>query len=92
EESKTFALFIEDAIDFNNGLILTPGIRATKYKLDGVVADVSEKEITYSLAAEYAVTDSLSLLASHTTLFKGAPMQEVFASYRTRATTQNSNI
>jgi hemoglobin/transferrin/lactoferrin receptor protein len=92
EESKTFALFIEDTIDFNNGLILTPGIRATKYKLDGVVADVSEKKITYSLAAEYAVTDSLSLLASHTTLFKGAPMQEVFASYRTRATTQNSNI
>ncbi len=43
EEAKTFALFIEDTIDFNNGLILTPGIRATKYKLDGVVADVSEK-------------------------------------------------
>ncbi|AXX86205.1 TonB-dependent receptor [Malaciobacter marinus] len=92
EEAKTFALFIEDTIDFNNGLILTPGIRATKYKLDGVVADVSEKKITYSLAAEYAVTDSFSLLASHTTLFKGAPMQEVFASYRTRATTQNSSI
>lgn len=92
EEAKTFALFIEDAIDFNNGLVLTPGIRATKYKLDGVVADVSEKEITYSLAAEYAVTDSFSLLASHTTLFKGAPMQEVFASYRTRTSTQNSKI
>ena len=36
EESKTLALYVENAIDFNNGFILTPGVRFTNYKLDGV--------------------------------------------------------
>jgi hemoglobin/transferrin/lactoferrin receptor protein len=83
ETSKTIVLYVEDAIDFDNGLLLTPGIRFTNYKLNGIVGDFNENELTYSLATEYALTENLSLLASYTTLFKGVPMQEVFASYRT---------
>lgn len=83
ETSKTIVLYVEDTIDFDNGLLLTPGIRFTNYKLDGIVGEFTENELTYSLATEYALTDNLSLLASYTTLFKGVPMQEVFASYRT---------
>jgi len=83
EESKTLALYIEDTIDFDNGLLLTPGIRFTNYKLDGIAGNYNENEFTYSLATEYGLTDNLSLLGSYTTLFKGVPMQEVFASYRT---------
>jgi hemoglobin/transferrin/lactoferrin receptor protein len=83
ETSKTAALYIEDAIDFDNGLLVTPGVRFTNYKLDGIVGDFNENELTYSLATEYELTKNLSLLASYTTLFKGVPMQEVFASYRT---------
>jgi hemoglobin/transferrin/lactoferrin receptor protein len=91
EKSKTLAFYIEDAIDFDNGLILTPGIRFTNYKLDGLAGDVNDNELTYSLASEYALTENLSLLASYTTLFKGAPMQEVFASYR-KVVTENSSL
>lgn len=82
EESKTLAFYLEDAIDFDNGLILTPGIRFTNYKLNGIAGNYNENELTYSLASEYAINENLSLLASYTTLFKGVPMQEVFASYR----------
>lgn len=82
EESTTIALYVENAIDFDNGFIFTPGIRYTNYQLDGLIGDISEDKLTYSLAAEYAVNDNLTLLASHTTLFKGVPMQEIFASYR----------
>jgi len=82
EEATTIALYVENAIDFDNGFIFTPGIRYTNYQLDGLVGDIKENKLTYSLAAEYAVNDNLSLLASHTTLFKGVPMQEVFANYR----------
>lgn len=91
EKAKTLALYIEDAIDFDNGLILTPGIRFTNYKLDGLVGNIKDNKLTYSLAAEYAVNDNLTLLASHTTLFKGVPMQEVFPSYRVWLT-ENSDI
>lgn len=82
EEARTLALFIEDAIDFGNGFILTPGIRFNHYKLDGVAVNTTDKKLTYSVAGEYSVNDNLTLLASHTTLFKGVPMQEVFAGYR----------
>ena len=32
EKAKTGALFVEDAITFNNGLIITPGVRYNNYK------------------------------------------------------------
>lgn len=82
EEAKTFAIYIEDSIDFDNGLILTPGIRFNNYKLDGVNGDINDNEVTYSLASEYAVNDNLTLLASSTTLFKGVEMVEVLSSAR----------
>ena len=91
EKSKTLALYIEDAIDFDNGLLLTPGIRFTNYDLDGLIGNINENKLTYSLAAQYEINENLSLQASHTTLFKGVPMQEVFASYRTFVA-QNSDI
>ena len=91
EEATTIALYVEDAIDFDNGFIFTPGIRYTNYQLDGLVGDINENKLTYSLAAEYAVNENLSLLASHTTLFKGVPMQEVFANYRLNVV-ENSDI
>lgn len=90
EEAISKVLFIEDTIDFDNGLVLIPGIRYNMYDLDGVAGDISDKEPTYSLAAEYSVTDSLSLLASATTLFKGVEMVDVLASNRTSGSAANS--
>ncbi len=82
EEAKTFAIYIEDTIDFDNGLLLTPGIRYNKYELDGAYGELDDTEVTYSLASEYAVNDNLTLLASATTLFKGPEMVDVLASNR----------
>lgn len=91
EEAKSLALFVEDKIDFDNGLLFTPGLRFNNYKLDGVPGKINDNKLTYSLAAEYEVNENLTLLASHTTLFKGVPMQEVFSSYRTFVK-ENSNL
>lgn len=91
EEAKTVAVYVENAIDFDNGLVLTPGVRFTSYDLDGASAQIDDNEFTYSLAAEYAVTDSLSLLASATTLYKGVEMVDVLASNRTNGDPSKSN-
>ena len=82
EEAKTLAIYLEDTIDFENGFTLTPGVRFTKYKLDGVYGDFSDNEFTYSLAGEYAVNENLTLFAGATTLYKGVPMLEVLNSER----------
>lgn len=70
EEAKELALFAEDAIDFNNGIIITPGVRYTNYKLDSSYGNINDNQFTYGLATEYALTDTITLLASGTTLIK----------------------
>lgn len=91
EEAISTALYIEDAIDFNNGLVVTPGIRYNNYKYDGAYGEISDNEFTYSLASQYAITDSFTLLASATTLYKGVEMLEVLSSVRT-ATNDNESL
>lgn len=82
ENAKTGALFVEDAITFSNGLILTPGVRYNNYKYDGVYGEISDSKFTYGLAAEYPLSETFSLLASVTTLYKGVEMVDVLASNR----------
>lgn len=82
EKAKTGALFVEDAITFSNGLVITPGIRYTNYKYDGVYGDISDSKFTYGLAAEYPLSETFSLIASATTLYKGVEMVDVLASNR----------
>jgi len=91
ERAKTLALYVENAIDFNNGLVVTPGVRFTRYKLDGLLGDINDNETTYSLAGEYSFNENFTVLASTSTLFKGVAMQEVFASDRTYIA-ENDNI
>ena len=82
EEAKSFAIYVEDAIDFDNGLILTPGVRFNNYRLDGVNGDINDNKLTYSLAADYNINDNFALFASSTTLFKGVEMVEVLSTAR----------
>ncbi len=82
EEAKSLAFFIEDAIDFDNGLVLTPGIRFNKYELDGAYGKIDDDKITFGLSGEYFVNDDLTLLASGTTLYKGVEMVDVLAANR----------
>jgi len=91
EEAKSMAIFIEDAIDFNNGLVLTPGIRFNKYDLDGAYGKIDDDEFTYALAAEYAINDNLTLLANATTLFKGVEMVDILAANRV-VVADNTNL
>lgn len=82
EKAKTGALYVEDAITFSNGFILTPGIRYNNYQYDGVYGEISDSKFTYGLAAEYPLSDTFSLIASATTLYKGVEMVDVLASNR----------
>lgn len=82
EKAKTGALFVEDAITFSNGLVITPGIRYNNYKYDGVYGEISDSKFTYGLAAEYPLSETFSLIASATTLYKGVEMVDVLASNR----------
>lgn len=82
EKATTGALFVENAMAFNNGLVITPGIRYTNYKLDGAYGKINDNAFTYGLAAEYALTETFTLLASATSLYKGPEMVDVLASTR----------
>jgi len=83
EEAISKAIFIENAMDFDNGLVVTPGIRFNKYDYDGAYGNIEDNEVTYGMATQYALTDTVTLLASATTLYKGVEMLEVLASTRT---------
>ncbi|RXJ69119.1 TonB-dependent siderophore receptor [Halarcobacter ebronensis] len=91
EEAKSLAFYIEDAIDFNNGLIVTPGIRYNNYDFDGSYGKMDDSEVTYGLATEYNVNEDLTLFASVTTLFKGVEMVDVLASNRA-VVADNTNL
>lgn len=91
EKAKTGALYVEDAISFENGLTLTPGIRFNNYDFDGVYGKIKDNKFTYGLAAEYALSDTVTLLASATTLYKGVEMVDVLASYR-YSIPENTNV
>lgn len=82
ESAKSLAFYLEDSMVFDNGLVLTPGIRYNKYDFDGAYGEINDNEITYGLASEYLVNDNLTLLASATTLYKGVEMVDVLATNR----------
>lgn len=91
EKAKSAAIFLENEIDFDNGLIVTPGIRYNHYDFDGVYGKIKDNKFTYGLSSEYALTDDLTLLASVTTLYKGVEMVDVLATYRVY-TPDNENL
>lgn len=78
EKATNTAIFVEDRIDFTNGLTLIPGIRYNHYNLDSTVADSTFKAVTTALAAEYEITRQLLVKLGTTQLFKGPEIGEVF--------------
>lgn len=80
EETDDTGVFVEDAIDFGNGLVITPGLRYNHYDkssqaLPGVQTWTDWQK---ALGAEYAITRELSVHASTTDLFKGPQPGEIF--------------
>ncbi|MCV6611759.1 MAG: TonB-dependent receptor [Amphritea sp.] len=78
EQADSWAVFIEDELLFSNGLMLTPGARYNRYKLDTVNNDRTFTDTQFGLAGEYPLTDTVTLKASSTQLFKGPSLSEVF--------------
>lgn len=91
EEAISTVFFLEDAIDFGNGLVITPGIRFNGYDFDGSYGKIEDNKFTYGVAAEYALTQDLTLLSSVTTLFKGVEMLEPLAG-TTGSVNTNTNL
>ncbi|WP_083704762.1 TonB-dependent receptor domain-containing protein [Motiliproteus sp. MSK22-1] len=92
EEADSAALFIEDVISFSNGLTVTPGIRYNRYKLDTAANDRTFTDTTWGLAAEYPLTDFVTVRASSTQLFKGPNLSEVFTGAGAKALTVNPDL
>lgn len=78
EEVTTTAVFIQDRIDFNNGLAVIPGVRFEDYDIDSAVIDDSFDDTLFALAAEYQITQNLLVKISTTEVFKGPEIGEVF--------------
>jgi len=85
ESAKSAALYVENTIDFDNGLLIIPGIRYNHYDFDGSYGKIKDNKFTYGIASEYSVNDDLTLLASATTLYKGVEMVDVLDTSRTKA-------
>lgn len=81
QELESTALFIEDRINFGNGLTLTPGVRFNNHETHNAVSDSKGDwdDTTFAFAAEYQINDGLQVHASYTELFKGPELIEPFA-------------
>ena len=79
ESAKNIAVFVQDRIEFESGLVMIAGVRHDSYELDAKVVSNDYSELSLSLAAEYQITDNLLVKLSSTELFKGPEIGEVFA-------------
>jgi hemoglobin/transferrin/lactoferrin receptor protein len=78
ESAKNFAVFVQDRIELTNGLAFIIGARHDSYDLNAKVVSNDYSELSFSLAAEYQITDDLLVKLSSTELFKGPEIGEVF--------------
>ncbi len=78
EEAINSSAFIEDRIDFGNGLTIIPGIRFDSYDIESTVVDDTFSQFSGALAAEYRFNNNVIVKASSTQLFKGPEIGEVF--------------
>lgn len=78
ERSTGLAVFIEDAIQLSDRWTLTPGVRFDTVNVEAAVVDDRFDEITGALELAFRPTDSVTLRASGTQLFKAPELSEVF--------------
>ncbi|GAB1264942.1 TonB-dependent receptor domain-containing protein [Aurantivibrio infirmus] len=78
ENARNLSFYLEDRIDFDNGLSFIPGLRHDIYDIDSSVVDDTFTKTTGSLAIEYAFLDNFLVRASSTQVFKGPEIGEVF--------------
>ncbi len=78
EQATSQALYIQDRIEFDNGIALIPGLRYNNYDIESNVVDDTFTDTTAAFALEYQASRNLLLKASSTQLFKGPEIGEVF--------------
>ncbi|NQZ32171.1 MAG: TonB-dependent receptor [Oceanospirillaceae bacterium] len=78
ESARSMNLFIEDEIDFGNGLTLTPGIRHNRVNLKTPSTDKNYTKATAALATQYQINDNWSIHASSAQLFKAPELTEIY--------------
>ncbi len=81
QTSENYALFVENAIDFGDGLLqLRPGLRYNHYAL-GIGTTGSKGEwdaLTWGLAGDVSPGGGINIFASYTSLFRGPEPAEPF--------------
>lgn len=80
EENDTIGIFLEDRIELNNGLAITPGVRFNRQsKVTSAIPDKQTwTDWQTALAVEYPITQAWTIAASTTELFKGPEQGEIF--------------
>jgi len=91
DEATNYSAYIEDRITFANDVALIPGVRYDRYKLNSANNSETHTEVSGALATEIPVSDSVTLLASHSQIFKGPDLPETFAQTST-SLTSNPNL
>ncbi|MCP4595290.1 TonB-dependent receptor [Neptuniibacter sp.] len=83
ENAESLAVYVEDEIDFANGLTVTPGVRYNSYELETNVATKKFTDTTFGLNGSYELNDAWTVRAAATQLFQGPNLSEVFIVPRT---------
>lgn len=80
QNAKTQALFVEDEIAITEQFSIRPGVRYTDHEVNyqSTGESASFNNTTFGLAANFAVTENLALLASFTEIFQGSELAEPF--------------
>ncbi|WP_040295715.1 TonB-dependent receptor domain-containing protein [Beggiatoa alba] len=79
EEAKSYAAYIEDRVEFSNGLAITPGLRYDYYSRDIARGEKQDwDEFSTALAAEYPLSTAFTVRVSTTESFKGPELSEIF--------------
>jgi hemoglobin/transferrin/lactoferrin receptor protein len=78
EKAVNSSIFLQDRIQITDRAVVIPGLRYDNYNLDSNVVDNTFDDVTFSLAGEYDLTESLIVKLSTTQLFKGPEIGEVF--------------
>ncbi len=82
ESAVSTALFVEDQFFISDALSITAGLRFDDYQRKAETGNNDYDEVTWALAAEWAVTQDWTLFASSRSLFKGPELMETFIAYQ----------
>jgi len=82
EKTISSAVFLQDRLYLSDDFSITAGLRFDHFRRDAMTSDKNFQDVTWALAADWDVTESVSLFASTRSLFKGPELIETFITYQ----------